>query len=217
MGAWRIGFNVPAGWAAVAPVAALVFAGTGVALGSGDIREGVFPWAMALAASSLAVCCLGVLAAHGHRARAWIVIGSWWTAAAMIGIAGFFVAIAIGGLAGIEEDEVGLLGWLPVISMAFGIISMTPALSVLGIGVTRAGLLPRWATLAVWVAAPALPLLLISGGLAEGTAKTSASSACSAPSLLHGWCSERRCRKPPAGPDISPRKQLPAPPAGESA
>ena len=217
MGAWRIGFNVPAGWAAVAPVAALVFAGTGVALGSGDIREGVFPWAMALAASSLAVCCLGVLAAHGHRARAWIVIGSWWTAAAMIGIAGFFVAIAIGGLAGIEEDEVGLLGWLPVISMAFGIISMTPALSVLGIGVTRAGLLRGGQRLPYgWQRRPC-PCCSSPAAWPREPQKTSASSACSAPSLLHGWCSERRCRKPPAGPDISPRKQLPAPPAGESA
>jgi hypothetical protein len=119
---------------------------------------------------------MGLLAVHAPESGGWVLTGSWWTALAFLGIAGAFLAIAVGGALGIEEESVGLLAWLPVAGMAFGILSMTPALVVLAVGAGRRRILPGWGLAAVWVEAPLLPVLMIYGGIFEDTAETIGSS-----------------------------------------
>jgi hypothetical protein len=173
---WRTGFDVNASLAGLAPLIALIVGAAGVVLNirdaNGDMRVGVLPWSMTIAVVCLAVCCLGVLSVHGPNPNWWIIVGAWWTTLALLGVAAFFLSIAFGSLLGIDEEEAGLLAWPPLLGMMFGILSMTPALLTLGVGVTRARVLPWFGTTAVWVAAPVLPVVLISGGLAEGTAET---------------------------------------------
>lgn len=144
------------------------------ALDMEDIRRGVFPWAMALAALSLVVCCLGVLHAHRGASNHWVVVGAWWTAAAFAGIAFFFVSVATGGLLGIDEDEAGLLVWPPFLAMASSLISMLPATAVLGVGVIRAARLPRHVGAALLVAALFIPSILIYGDWLKGQQRESA-------------------------------------------
>jgi hypothetical protein len=137
----------------------------------GDIRSGLFPWLMAASAVGLALLGLRLIAVHGPDVTRSVLIGGWWTTLAFLGIAGFFVAVAVGGLLGIDEDEAGALATLPVIAMAFGLVSMTPAVAVLAFGARRAGVVPRWGVWAMWTAAPLLVLLLVYGGLADGPAE----------------------------------------------
>ena len=159
----RDGPNIDPLLAKRAPLLAVVVAALGT-LDTGDIRRGVFPWAMALAALGLVVCCLGLLRAHRGAANRWLVIGAWWTAAAFAGIAFFFVSVATGGLLRIEEEDAGLLAWPPFLAMVSSVISMLPATTILGVGVIRAGRLPRYAGAALFVAALVIPSIGIYGG-----------------------------------------------------
>jgi len=171
MGGWKEGFGVSTRVSALAPVAAVgllvlsvVFQGE-----SGDIRKGALPWTASLGALCLVLCCLGVINAHRSNPNRWILIGGWWTSLAMIGIAGFMLAIGVGDVLGIEEEDVGVFSWIPLIGMAFGLLSMAPALVVLGIGATRSALLPVWGRAAIWVAALAFPSFMVFTGLTDGT------------------------------------------------
>lgn len=138
----------------------------------GDLRSGMFPWLMAAAAVGLAVLGLRLIAVHGPDVPRSVLIGGWWTTLAFLGIAGFFVAVGVGALVGIDEDEAGPLAVLPMISMAFGLLSMTPATATLAFGAGRAGVLPRWGVWALWTVTPLLVALLVYGGFAEGPAET---------------------------------------------
>lgn len=159
--------------AAVAPVAALLLVAIAqVATPSVDIREGVFPWFVALAAVLFSICCLGLLAVHVPDDGRWILIGSWWATLAFLGLAGGFLAIAVGGLLGIDEEAAGPFALLPVLGLAFGFVSMAPALIITAVGTTRRKVLPRWGRIALWVEAPLLPLLLVYGGVFEDSAET---------------------------------------------
>ncbi len=175
MEVWRrvLGIDRRAGWA---PVVTIPVGVLGVVVNSvrddGDLRVGILPWTLMITVVGLAVCCLGVLNAHRPTPNRWTTIGAWWTAAALLGIGGFFAAIGIGGILGIDEDEAGAAAIIPVLFMAFGMVSMAPALATLGVGVVKARRLAWWGRLAVWTAIPVLPLLLIYGGLVEGTAET---------------------------------------------
>lgn len=170
------GLGVNAKVAAAAPLVAVVLVTVAVLSTSGDIREGAFPWLMASAAIALAWCALGLVALHGER-RGATTIGGWWTALAFLGVAGFFVAVGVGALLGIDEEAAGPLALLPVISMAFGLVSMTPAIVVLALGATRRRVLPGWGIAALWLAAPLVPTLLIYAGLVDGDAERMGSSA----------------------------------------
>ena len=117
------------------------------------------------------VCCLGVLSVHHPNPNWWFVVGAWWTTLALLGIATFFLSIAVGTLLGVDEERAGLLAW-PLIGMASDIITMTPTILTLGVGVTRARILPWLGITAVWVAAPVLPIGTIAGELTGGTAET---------------------------------------------
>ena len=112
------------------------------------------------------------VAVHLPRVPPTVLIGGWWTTLAFLGIAGFFIAIGVGALLGIDEDDAGPLALLPVMAMAFGLVSMTPASALLAFGVSRAGVVPRWGGWALWVVSPLIVVLLVYGGLAEGTAET---------------------------------------------
>ena len=170
---WTTGFGIGRGVSAAAPIVAIGMVALGIAfIGDGDLRKGLFPWAMASAALLLAVCCHGILRVHAPDPSRWILIGSWWTMSAFAGIAVFLFSIGVGGVLGIEEESVGILVWPPFLAMIFGILSVTPAMLVLAVGTTRSRVVPRWGSAAVWIAAPALPAVMISGGLAEGTAET---------------------------------------------
>jgi len=104
------------------------------------------------------------------------VVGGWWTVLALVGIGGFFVSIALGSVLGIDEEEAGLLVWPPLLGMMFGIISIMPGMLALAVGATRAHVLPWFGTTALWVGAPVVPIAMIYGGLAEGTAETAGMS-----------------------------------------
>lgn len=174
---WRSGFRVGSGVAAAAPLAALaVVAIAQVATPSGDIREGVFPWLFALAALLFALCCMGLLAVHSPNPGNWVLVGSWWAALAFVGIAGGFLAIAAGSVLGIDEEAAGPFGLLPLIALAFGFISMTPALVTVAIGAGKKQVLPTWGVVALWIEAPLIPVLLVWGGIFEDTAETVGSS-----------------------------------------
>jgi hypothetical protein len=177
---WRTGFDVNpkvVGWA---PVLGLVVGAIGVAVNireaNGDMRVGILPWTMVLAIVCLAACCLGVLSFHGPTPGWWTIIGSWWATLALLGIASFFLAIALGTSLGIEEEEAGLLALPPLLGIMFGVATMTPALLTLAFGVTKERQLRWYGIVAVWVAAPVLPVMLVSGGIAEGTAETASLS-----------------------------------------
>jgi hypothetical protein len=177
---WRTGFDINPRVAGLAPIAAIVVGAVGVATNvrdaNGDMRDGLLPWAMFIAMVCLAACCLGVLSAHRSHTSRWVIIGGWWTALALIGIGGFFLSIALGSVLGIDEEDAGLLVWPPVLGMMFGILSMMPAMFTLAVGVTRAHVLPKFGTAALWIAAPVIPLAMVFGGLAEGTAETAGMS-----------------------------------------
>ena len=171
--AWRSGFQVGSLVAAAAPFVALGLVATAQATTeSGDIRAGVFPWLLALAAVLFAFCCMGLLAAHSPHPGRWMLLGSWWTALAFLGIASGFLAIGVGSVLGFDEESAGAFASLPLIGLAFGIISMTPALVVTAIGAAKKEVLPRWGKGALWLEAPLLPLLLVYGGIVDDNAET---------------------------------------------
>lgn len=170
---WRAGFRVGSWVTATAPVVALALVAIAqTTTESGDIREGVFPWLFALAAVLFAVCSMGLLAAHYPAPGGWMLLGSCWTALAFLGIAAGFLAIALGSVLAIDEESAGVFASLPLIGLAFGIISMTPALVVTALGAAKKEVLPRWGRAALWVEAPLLPLLLVYGGTVDDTAET---------------------------------------------
>ena len=84
----------------------------------------------------MTVCCLGVLSVHRPNPNYWIVVAAWLATLTLLGIATLFLSIAVSTLLGIDEEEAGLLAWPPLIGMASGIITMTPAMLTLGVGVT---------------------------------------------------------------------------------
>lgn len=148
----------------------------GIAFGLGwfgaDIRAGIFPFAISATVVLLAVCCQGLLLAHPH-ATAGLRAAIWWSTVALAGPAGFFLPVGVGTLLGIDEN--GVSGWValgPMAAMAFGLMTMPIALTLLAVGVRRAGVLPTRAAVAALVAGPLPPLLLVVGGLAEGAAES---------------------------------------------
>lgn len=124
-----------------------------------------------------AYCSLGVLSFHRRVPNISLTVGALWTALAFLGISAFFLALAIGGLLGIEEEEAGAAIIPPLLGVMFGVASMGPASLVLAVGVRRARLLPSTTRAAFWGLAFAFPALLIVGGLSEGTIETTMSGA----------------------------------------
>ena len=173
----RTGLGANPSWAWTAPILALLLVGVAQATNpSGDLRLGAFPWLVALAAAGLAYLSLSIVALHAPDSGRLVVIGGWWVALAFAGVTGFFVAVGVGEMFGIDPDSAGILSWIPLLSMAFGLLSMTPAMAILAVGAARAEVLPRWGVAAIWVEAPLLIILLIFGGLFDGTIETVGSS-----------------------------------------
>ncbi len=170
-----LGANPSSAW--TAPILALVLVGAAQATNpSGDLRLGAFPWLVAVAAAGLAYLSLSIVALHGPDPARLILLGGWWVALAFAGVAGFFVAVGVGELFGVDPESAGILSLVPLVSMAFGLLSMTPAMAVLGMGASRADLLPGWGVAAICVEAPLLIILLIFGGLFDGTVESVGSS-----------------------------------------
>lgn len=122
------------------------------------------PWFFGAIPVCLALTCLGLVGIHEDR---WVTVGGVWTALALLGLSGFFFAVGIGGLTGLQdlpEDELGLLAWLPIVSFGFGFLSLTPALVVTAVSTGKAALLPRWGVWALWFMAPLLVVIFIIGG-----------------------------------------------------
>ncbi len=148
VGSWRRGFAIDrrAGWA---PAVALPVGAVAVVVNSirdeGDIRAGILPWALLLVVVAFGVCALATLSLHGTDPSRWMVAGAWWSVAACAGIAVFFGGIAVGAVLGIEEEDLGAAVIPLVLLMAFGLLSMTPALGLLAIGLEKAKRLPWWA------------------------------------------------------------------------
>lgn len=183
----RAGLSLDPRWTGLAPLAALVTGGLGVLLTpSGDIREGLFPWGVALSMALVAGCAVGVVAAHQPEPRRSVLVGGWWSAMAYLAMAGFFIAIGIGGLLGVDEETENPLALFPIAAMTFGLLSSGPALGTLAYGVTRAHRLPSWGAAGAWCAVGAFPALLIFGGLVEGTAE-SVGSAVIMGAFVGGW------------------------------
>lgn len=157
----------------LAPLIACVVATVGiVTTPSGDIREGLFPWGTATAFGLLAMTALAVLANHPTPTSRTLIVGAWWTALALAGIAAFFAAVGIGGLLGIDEETDNPAALIPIAAMTFGLLSTMPATATLAVGVQREGRFPRWSLVGLWSIVPVLPGVLILGGLTEGTVET---------------------------------------------
>lgn len=164
----------------VAPIAALVVGIVGFATNqSGDIRTGLFPLAMAVAFTLLAACAQAVLRVHERPPRM-VTIGGWWTTLALLGPAGFFAGVAVGAMLGLDEETLGGFAILPVASMAFGILTLPLATTILALAVRRSGQLPARTTTSLLVAGWVPPVLMVFGGLAEGTAESLGSAALAA-------------------------------------
>lgn len=132
----------------------------------GDWRTSVVPWLFAAIPACLALTCLGLVGLHENR---WVTLGGVWAALALPGLGGFFLAVGIGGLTGLQdlpEDELGLLAWLPVVSFGFGFISLTSALAITAATTQRAAVLPRWGMWSLWFIAPLLVVVFVLGGIA---------------------------------------------------
>jgi hypothetical protein len=161
----------------VAPIVALVVAVVGFATNlGGDIRTGLFPLAMAVAFTLLAICAQAVLRMHESPPRT-VTIGGWWTTLALLGPAGFFAGVAIGAMIGLDEESLGGFAILPVASMAFGIVTLPIATTILAVAVRRSRQLPSRASTSLLVAGWVPPVLMVVGGLAEGTAESLGSAA----------------------------------------
>ncbi|MGI9621444.1 MAG: hypothetical protein ACR2PK_01305 [Acidimicrobiales bacterium] len=175
MGSWRSGYSMSrrAGWA---PAGAVVVGVIGLVFNivrhDGDIRAGIFPWSMTVVVLAFAACALAVLHAHWPQPSRWVIVGAWWTAAALVSMGIAFASIGVGAIFDVDEEELGAAAIFLVLVMAFGLVSMTPALAVLAIGMEREKRLRWWGRLNAWIAAPVLPLLLIFGGLFEDTVET---------------------------------------------
>jgi len=168
---WRSGFDINlkvAGWL---PVVALVAAVAGIAASGDentDMRLSLFPWFMAIAVWCLVGCCLGVLRVHRGESRT-VTFGGWWTVLALLGISGFVVAVAIGGVIGIAAEDAGWLAWPPILGAAFGAASIAPAMVVMAWGSLRASVLPTYSSVALFVASPMVPLAaFLEGNVFEG-------------------------------------------------
>lgn len=136
----------------VAPVGALVAGIVGFTTNQGgDIRTGMFPLAMAVGFTLLATCAQAVLRVH-DRPRRMLTIGGWWTTLALLGPAGFFAAVAVGAMLGLDEETLGGFAILPGASMGFGIITLPIAATILAVAVRRSGQLPARASMSLLVA-----------------------------------------------------------------
>ena len=137
-----------------------------------DIRTGLFPLAMAVAFTLLATCPQAVLRMHERPPRM-VTVGGWWTTIALLGPAGFFAGVAIGAMLGLDEETLGGYAILPVASMAFGILTLPIATTILALAVRRSGHLPSRVFTSLLVAGWVPPVLMVVGGLAEGTRRAS--------------------------------------------
>ena len=185
----------------VAPTAALLVGIVGFATNQGgDIRTGLFPIAMAIAFTLLALCAQAVLWVHEQPPRM-ITLGGWGTTLALLGPAGFFASVALGAMLGLDEDTLGGFAILPVASMAFGILTLPIASTILALAVRRSGHLPARATTSLLIAGWVPPLQMVFGGLTEGTAERVGSAALAA-TFIGAWLL--------TGSAVRPRKPTPA-------
>ncbi len=184
----------------LAPIAALAAATVGFATNQGgDIRTGLFPLAMAVAFTLLAICAHAVLRVHEQPTRM-LTIGGWWTTLALLGPAGFFGGVAIGAMLGLDEETLGGFAILPVGSMAFGIVTLPIAATILALAVRQSGQLPARTITSLLVAGWVPPVLMIFGGLVAGTAESVGSAVLTATFfgawLVTGSAVRRRTRTP---------------------
>lgn len=163
---WRTGFDINVKVARFLPVVSLVAAVAGFASWGDentDMRLTPFPLLMAIALWCLVGCGLGVLRVHRGESRL-VTFGGWWTALALLGLSGFLAAIALGGSIGITDEEAGWLAWPPFLATTFGMVTIAPAMAVLAWGSLRASVLPIYASVAMFAAAPLVPLSMYLGG-----------------------------------------------------
>jgi hypothetical protein len=146
--------------AGLAPFGALLLVATGGAALGSDVRVPV-PWLVAGAAALLALCCLGIVAAHAPPPPR-LALGGW---ASAFG----FGALALAQvLLGFEDpgDLVGATGpiaELPVLLLGTAIVTVPIANGTLALALGRAGRLPRWGVGSLWAVTPLLPILLLGG------------------------------------------------------
>ena len=92
-------------------------------------------------------------------------------ASGLLGLAAAFAAIGFGDLPGIDESETGPLAAAPVALSRFGILSLPPALLILGFGAHRARVLPTWGVGALAFVALMLPATLLITGAVQNDQK----------------------------------------------
>ena len=133
----------------------LLAAGLITATAGQNLRQNGFPWAATLAAILTAICVLGLTALHSPRWTAPVRATGLVTAAALLGIAGFFTALGIedllATLAGTPRflsDNQAITG-IGTLTGSLLTLVLTPlGLAVIGIATYRAGLLSRTGRLA---------------------------------------------------------------------
>jgi hypothetical protein len=146
--------------AGLAPFGALLFVVVGgAALGGGSERP--VPWLIGAAAGLLAICCLGIVAAHEPPPPR-IALGGW---ASAFGFGALALAQVLLGLDEPEDlaDAGGPIAELPVLLLGTAIVTVPIANALLAFATRRAGRLPTWGVGALWVVTPLLPVVLLGG------------------------------------------------------
>lgn len=140
-------------WVWVAPMVSLALVTVGQATNAdGDLSSGLLPRLIAAAAVGFALLGLRLIAVHGPDVTRLVLIGGSWTTLAFLWMAGFFVAVEVGALLGIDENEAGFMAVLPAISMTFGLLSIAPAVVSSAFGLGGSAAVPRLGVFAIsWV------------------------------------------------------------------
>ncbi len=137
----------------------------------GDLRESGFPLLVALAATGWLVCTVTIWLRHeGHRPNP-LNAGVILLIMGLIGTALGFGAIWIGALLAIEEGT-GPAGWIVVIAIATGIITLPLGLLLTGIGIIRATILLGWGRWLPLSMVALVPAGMLAFGVAEGVAES---------------------------------------------
>lgn len=146
--------------AGMAPFGALVLMVVATAaLGAG--AEELVPWLVAAASGLLAVCCLGIVAAHVPPPPR-LALGGWVSAFGFGALAGAQVLLAVGEPIDLDDPS-GPMAQLAPLLLGTAIVTLPIATGVLALSTGRAGRMPGWGVAALWTVTPLPPLLLLGG------------------------------------------------------
>lgn len=136
-----------------------------------DLREGPLPWLVAATGAAIALFAIGLWKFVEPARRRVDRAAAAALFAGSVGLLALFGGIAIGTALGVEEPS-GPIGIGPIAAGVAALTGFSFGLVLLGIGMVRDRLFPRWATLVPLVLALETPVAMVGFGAAEGTAES---------------------------------------------